>query len=589
MSCYVPLFGLLAYSPVFTNQQFTDEASDADSNYCRVDSGPELVAVTYSSDGRELKATVWLNSSANFPFTLTGNPIEIADEAGDLYIQGSASELGATNLQRELGEKFIPILYTNGTHNLNFSVYPNDKTAIRNIQINLTNNSPNSTNLNDLNEEKINLPFALNSSELRSAIVELVPPNLIIVGNASESAVTDLRREIEGEKFIPLICENETYQLHVIFSSINQTDFDFEIFFLTKANSMELLPIPSSTEVSYKDYEKVVTVLPFLNSTETKFTIYNLPRYESENVTKFDARFSMYIDLLTVHDTGWDYVNTIKWEPENQTWVRHFEQFQPSSSETQDKRKLLYTNFSSDATYVGLDDSNNTYVDLPLDLSDLHYPPIFRILFQMLIKAQTDDNNKCDWFDRTGSMTVPPPKIELFASPNSLELVPHERKSVILTANSSTALDPAEVSFTVGEDPVIRVEGPFPNKTKLVAGGIATSELEVMALDSAEKKNTVIQATVSATFPSPKDINPITGELDDTNTTITNRDTFIPITIKPPKGIPEQMGEAFDSGFVVLNKFGAAVTTLGAVATGIVGFVAFWKKRSNKDKEAQRT
>jgi hypothetical protein len=127
------------------------------------------------------------------------------------------------------------------------------------------------------------------------------------------------------------------------------------------------------------------------------------------------------------------------------------------------------------------------------------------------------------------------------------------------------------------------LEDPFPASTKLISGGVATSELEIVA-NTSERKSIVLQAIASATFPSPTNKNPISGKNDNSNFTIRDIKTFVPVTIKPAKAFQDQVVEAVDSGTIIFNKFSAAVTTLGVTVSGIIGFVALWKKRSSKGK-----
>jgi hypothetical protein len=61
----------------------------------------------------------------------------------------------------------------------------------------------------------------------------------------------------------------------------------------------------------------------------------------------------------------------------------------------------------------------------------------------------------------------------------------------------------------------------------------------------------------------------------------------IPIAVNQPLGPIEQIGEGLDNGAVFLSKASGIITTIGIIATGILGFLAFLRKLSRGKSRAE--
>jgi ribulose bisphosphate carboxylase small subunit len=416
----VYLCDLYASSPSFPNQQLADPAYDADSNICPMNL--ELVGVTYSSDGEILNTTIWLktdpNSNMSDPSKIRS--VDIYNDTQDFYINGT--ELGVRDILANLAQKSDVVLYGNVTDLLLLNKSSIDQHE--NLTITLSKKSPTDRYPQGLKWGSY-LPF-LNSSYLNITDAKVGNSYVHITARSTEPDVRNILSKIgENEKFQYVYLANETHKFMATYPHPSDSSAVMLANNITgDLRNSELIQM--NDQVKNKKYQNLTTIL---NS-----TIYQLP--ERENVTRLFIKHAMYVNVRSVSDTGWDYLDSIEWQDEDDSWIHTLEQFRPNS--TNENNRLFGVDPSLNKTMVGTGrfDDNTIYVDIPLNLSRINYPSSMITLFQTFIQADTDGGNRCQWFDRTSGIAIPPPMIELHAKPASVELLPNERRTVILTANS---------------------------------------------------------------------------------------------------------------------------------------------------------
>jgi hypothetical protein len=215
-------------------------------------------------------------------------------------------------------------------------------------------------------------------------------------------------------------------------------------------------------------------------------------------------------------------------------------------------------------------------------------------MFQMRNTVLTDVG-RCEFYDRTDLIPVPPPKLYLTANPNSLDLLPGERARIKLTLNSSADIG-ANVHFSIAnrtgaeESGIDIVRGPFPSHVPLPARSIATSEMEVRPIVKNESYTTVLRPIANISFVTPL----MAGLYGNETTSLVHLiiDSEIPVSVKPPKGPFEQMTEGLDNAKVFAEKVSGVIAAIAIIvgAGGIGGFVAFLRRirRSKPSTQAAK-
>jgi hypothetical protein len=398
------------------------------------------------------------------------------------------------------------------------------------------------------------------------------PPPIFV--NGSLDKANDILRDLA--KFYNVTLEGNESQVDII---RNGDNVSLSVRNIPKMNSsqidahFELKSVPSE-------------LLNFIHAALVRSNVsYSLQYLANTTIKSVSQDFRMFLDINSIYDTGWDYVGIFDWNSTTDVWNYTLNQFGPINPQLY--RPLIPETRITSANLSQYLPIQENFIDHKINLSDLNYPLDFRILFQMNNKIATTADVHCEFYDRTDLIAFPPPKVYLDTNPASLDLLPGETGKILLTVNSSTDLD-GYVHFELENDPAQSgleiIGGPSPDDVFLPPRGLATSELRIRPI-SAEVPTVVLRPLANVSFPTSLSI----GLYGNETSALTHLEIYggIPIAVNQPLGPIEQIGEGLDNGAVFLSKASGIITTIGIIATGILGFLAFLRKLSRGKSRAE--
>ena len=213
----------------------------------------------------------------------------------------------------------------------------------------------------------------------------------------------------------------------------------------------------------------IVEVTYFTNGKTLNSTIWVLFPFRELPVGYSIFNYGMLIDSDFDEDTGAggiDYQLEIKWNNETNTWTRVLTEW----SSTAVGGRILeesknFTRFSGDQLF---------YVSIPIELEDISNPNQFRAVYYAESKREASPLIT----DFTKWINVPPQELQVATYPQSIELRQGETKTVELTINSTSGLEPDVIldSENQDTDPVLDFSA---KKLKIPSNGFASIPLTV--------------------------------------------------------------------------------------------------------------
>jgi hypothetical protein len=213
----------------------------------------------------------------------------------------------------------------------------------------------------------------------------------------------------------------------------------------------------------------IVEVTYFTNGKTLNSTIWLLFPFRELPVGYSIFNYGMLIDSDFDEDTGAggiDYQLEIRWNNETNTWTRVLTEW----SSTAVGGRILeesknFTRFSGDQLF---------YVSIPIELEDISNPNKFRAVYYAESKREASPLVS----DFTKWINVPPQELQVATYPQSIELRQGEAKTVELTINSTSGLEPEVILYSENQDtdPVLDFSA---KKLKIPSNGFASIPLTV--------------------------------------------------------------------------------------------------------------
>ena len=236
----------------------------------------------------------------------------------------------------------------------------------------------------------------------------------------------------------------------------------------------------------------IVEVTYFTNGRTLNSTIWLLFPFRELPVGYSIFNYGMLIDSDFDEDTGAggiDYQLEIRWNNETNTWTRVLTEW----SSTAVGGRILeesknFTRFSGDQLF---------YVSIPIELEDISNPNKFRAVYYAESKREASPLVS----DFTKWINVPPQELQVATYPQSIELRQGETKTVELTINSTSGLEPdvSLYSENQGTDPVLYFSA---KKLKIPSNGFASIPLTVSTSDNTDIGPHTIFIFANSSYPA---------------------------------------------------------------------------------------
>ena len=236
----------------------------------------------------------------------------------------------------------------------------------------------------------------------------------------------------------------------------------------------------------------IIEVTYFTNGRTLNSTIWLLFPFRELPVGYSIFNYGMLIDSDFDEDTGAggiDYQLEIRWNNETNTWTRVLTEW---SSAAVGGRILEesknFTRFSEDQLF---------YVSIPIELEDISNPNKFRAVYYAESKREASPLVS----DFTKWINVPPQELQVATYPQSIELRQGETKTVELTINSTSGLEPdvSLYSENQGTDPVLYFSA---KKLKIPSNGFADIPLTVSTSDNTDIGPHTIFIFANSSYPA---------------------------------------------------------------------------------------
>jgi hypothetical protein len=281
--------------------------------------------------------------------------------------------------------------------------------------------------------------------------------------------------------------------------------------------------------------------------------------------------YGMLIDSDYNENTGQrgiDYQLEIRWNNETKTWTKTLTEWASAVSGRILGRSDNLSSFYGEHSY---------YILLPLDLENIQYPSKFRVIYY----AESKNDAGPLLTDFTKWINIPPPELQVTTYPQSIELVQGESKTVQLTINSTTGLEPNVMlsSRYQGSDPVL----DFSNKQlKIPSDGSASIPLTVTTSSNTSVAPHTITIFTRSSYP---DLDFVKMDMASNNTKLPLKiqgedrvvKTNILIDVKAPLPLTDKVGKFW-------SELGEPITFLYGTLAGIspIIFRIIKKKLENK-------
>jgi hypothetical protein len=251
--------------------------------------------------------------------------------------------------------------------------------------------------------------------------------------------------------------------------------------------------------------------------------------------------FEMTIIVLASpsYDTGHaDYTVTLEWNKDTNHWTQNLYQIFQRGSEYE--RRILETKVVHPDPDFSNDNHGTSHVDIPLNLSGIGYPKNYVVASSVILDfyhknvTNFDGYPYCEVKEDSPWVPLPPPKISLHTNPTSLSLHPGDATTIEVYANSSTAI-PSNVSLSANST-AFALQGPSPRSIFLSSSSpVGTSNLHINVPQDILDHGTEfpLQINGNVTFPIGT-LNALTGaHAPRSNVSALPISTDMDITVKP--------------------------------------------------------
>jgi hypothetical protein len=185
---------------------------------------------------------------------------------------------------------------------------------------------------------------------------------------------------------------------------------------------------------------------------------------------------------------GIDYQLEIRWNNQTKTWTKILTEL---TSAVSGRILNKNDNFSS---FFG---NQSFYVSLPIDLEKIQYPSKFRVIYY----AESKKDGGPLLTDFTKWINVPPPELKLATYPQSIKIRQGENKTVELTINSTSGLEPDIVLSSKNQesDPNLDFNS---KKLKIPYDGFASIPLTIMTSSNTSIAPHTVSIFANSSYPA---------------------------------------------------------------------------------------
>jgi hypothetical protein len=306
-------------------------------------------------------------------------------------------------------------------------------------------------------------------------------------------------------------------------------------------------------------YTDIVSIDYFSDGKFFNSTIWLLfPFKESPNRENVD--YGMYIDSDFDTKTGFggiDYKIEISWNNNTQKWNKVIESWSPYG-----KTKVL----NNVTNYKNFYETHENYVTLSFDLDQILNPKKYKILFYAETKKEEEQSYLTDF---TRWVAIPPPQLIVSTSPNSIDLIPGQKKTIEVRVNSSAGYEPTVNLFTQNRSYEILSSFLEYNRLRIPSYGMATTPLTITTSPNSNPGPYTLFIFANTTFPPEELIKPRVSSIDFKSSipteNIITQSTML-ITIKEPPSFLDQLSNFW-------AKSGGFLSFFYGIIIGITPFI----------------
>lgn len=329
------------------------------------------------------------------------------------------------------------------------------------------------------------------------------------------------------------------------------------------------LTSPDITSVKYSSNGKILKSNVYVSDSFNIDQERKVREIDFPQVEYLYKRYSMIVDTKSIFDIGPDYGVERLWSP-----AYHDTNWYNSSFELSSNGNFTPISNSVDNNFINNSVSvlKEIYLadySLPFqfDLSLSNYPDQYNvnILFEEGYNVNINGTYiNCNRADVSQWLPIPPPKLSMFLSSNSLDLRPEETKNIILSINNNANLNTKIILSDLSPSDNLNVKF-FPNPIFISPFSNATS---IVKITSPHYKNSdTIPVRIKSEIEFPQNIT-IIG----TNTTIRdisdvkiNLVREFTVNLFPPYGLDEYLASFVDKYITPLNSVWTFLVGVGAV------------------------
>lgn len=535
-----------AFSPSFPSTQIVDPTGDTSSSVfptrdgCRLNSkfSQDMSGVTYTSDGTYLNSTIWLKN----PIKSIINPLSANRTVVVIYpFYPNNTIVNVAHGQKKDIQRYLA--------DFNSSITP-----ISHKQIFDSNNK---------SFDVYNYSYHYPLDVPHKNAFKRYGFKIISDSNNNESSITTYE-------------SNSNKAINKIIADIKE---DPNSYSFRNHNEYINDTLAKSSPVDYDLYKKYNVKT---SSDYTQPIILKVVSWKS-------SQYTVEVSIISPYDITPDYLQSIIWRNETKKWEQTTSQLSPDSTEA-----TILRSVPIDARYIFKEGTgeltNNTSVNLALNLSSINFPLSYELLF--LINNEFTIQNPispkktflCSVTDMSDLVVAPPPKIQIYAKPSTVVLQSGQPQHIDVIVNSSTDLASA-VSFTIQNKTGLNSE-INPSRVSLSPHGVATASLKLSG-SSSNVTSVSLPIAAHVTFPATF-INKISAlTMNTTNLTGITLQAYPLITLMPPKPIGEQISEIFSAFSFTIQNVGGIITTIGTISGGIIALLAIFN-RTKKKKKGQK-
>ena len=300
----------------------------------------------------------------------------------------------------------------------------------------------------------------------------------------------------------------------------------------------------------------IAEVTYFSNGKTVNSTIWLLFPFKEIPIGYSILNYGIMIDSDFNEKTGQngiDYQLEIKWNNQTKTWTKILTEW---SSAVSGRILNKVDNFSS---FYG---NHSYYVLLPIDLEDIQYPSKFRVIYY----AESKKDGGPLLTDFTKWINVPAPELQVATYPQSIELRQGETKTIELTINSTSGLEPDVMLSSENQDtdPILDFSA---EKLKIPSNGFASIPLTVSTSSNTDIAPHTIFIFAKSSYPAFEFVK-VNSTSNDFKFPfkIQGNDTMIKtsvlIDVKEPLSLTDKVSEFW-------NKLGELLLFLYGVVAGL--------------------